>query len=130
VPPLTAAEAEVLAGPSLENSAAIVVAGEGWHPGIAGLIASRLKEKFRRPAFAIAFDTNAIGTGSGRSISDVDLGRVVRAAVDAGILAKGGGHCDGGRHHSRAGTARRFQGIPRSSTSPLRLLPCEVANPC
>jgi len=54
---LNAAEAEVLAGPSLENSAAIVVAGEGWHPGIAGLIASRLKEKFRRPAFAIAFDT-------------------------------------------------------------------------
>jgi single-stranded-DNA-specific exonuclease len=89
---LNAAEAEVLAGPSLENSAAIVVAGEGWHPGIAGLIASRLKEKFRRPAFAIAFDTNAIGTGSGRSISGVDLGRVVRAAVDAGILAKGGGH--------------------------------------
>jgi single-stranded-DNA-specific exonuclease len=89
---LNAAEAEVLAGPSLENSAAILVAGEGWHPGIAGLIASRLKEKFRRPAFAIAFDTNAIGTGSGRSISGVDLGRVVRAAVDAGILAKGGGH--------------------------------------
>ena len=89
---LNAAEAEVLAGPSLENSAALVVAGEGWHPGIAGLIASRLKEKFRRPSFAIAFDTNAIGTGSGRSISGVDLGRVVRAAVDAGILAKGGGH--------------------------------------
>jgi single-stranded-DNA-specific exonuclease len=89
---LEAAEAEVMAGPSLENSAAIVAAGEGWHPGIAGLIASRFKEKFRRPAFAIAFDGNAAGTGSGRSIPGVDLGRAVRAAVDAGILVKGGGH--------------------------------------
>jgi single-stranded-DNA-specific exonuclease len=89
---LDAAEAGVLAGPSLENSAAIVVAGDGWHPGIAGLIASRLKEKFRRPAFAIAFGANAMGTGSGRSIPGVDLGRVVRAAVEAGILVKGGGH--------------------------------------
>ena len=87
-----AAEAEVLAGPRLENSATIVVAGEGWHPGVAGLIASRLKEKFRRPAFAIAFDGSAPGTGSGRSIAGVDLGRVVRAAVEEGILIKGGGH--------------------------------------
>ena len=80
------------ADPRLEHSAAIVAAGDGWHPGIAGLIAARLKEKFRRPAFAIAFDANGVGTGSGRSISGVDLGRVVRAAVEAGILIKGGGH--------------------------------------
>jgi len=89
---LEAAEAEVLACPGFESSAAIVAAGEGWHPGIAGLIASRLKEKFRRPAFAIAFNGQAVGTGSGRSIAGVDLGRVVRAAAEAGILAKGGGH--------------------------------------
>jgi single-stranded-DNA-specific exonuclease len=89
---LEAAEASVLAGSCLANSAAIVAAGDGWHPGIAGLIASRLKEKFRRPAFAVAFDAKSMGTGSGRSIPGVDLGRVVRAALDAGILVKGGGH--------------------------------------
>jgi single-stranded-DNA-specific exonuclease len=89
---LDAAEAEVLADPGLENCAAIIAAGEGWHPGVVGLIAARLKEKFRRPAFAIAFDTNSLGIGSGRSISGIDLGRVVRAAVEAEVLVKGGGH--------------------------------------
>jgi single-stranded-DNA-specific exonuclease len=89
---LEAAEAFVLAGPCLDNSAAIIASGDGWHPGIAGLIASRLREKFRRPAFAVAFDANAMGTGSGRSIPGVDLGRVVRAAAEAGFLVKGGGH--------------------------------------
>ena len=71
--------------------AAIVVAGDGWHPGVVGLVAARLKERFRRPAFAIAFQGEA-GTGSGRSIPGVDLGRIVRQAVEAGLLIKGGGH--------------------------------------
>lgn len=70
----------------------IVTASHDWHPGIAGLIASRLKEALRKPAFAIAFDANGIGTGSGRSIAGFDMGRMVRAAVEAGILEKGGGH--------------------------------------
>nr|WP_272211105.1 single-stranded-DNA-specific exonuclease RecJ [Marinicella sp. W31]MDC2876986.1 single-stranded-DNA-specific exonuclease RecJ [Marinicella sp. W31] len=70
----------------------IVTAREGWHPGIVGLLASRLKDRFARPAFAIAFDANGKGTGSGRSIAGFDLGRMVRAAVDEGILVKGGGH--------------------------------------
>jgi single-stranded-DNA-specific exonuclease len=70
----------------------IIAADEKWHPGIVGLIAARLKEKARRPAFAIAFNPNGIGTGSGRSIIGVDLGRLVRKAVDLGILVKGGGH--------------------------------------
>jgi single-stranded-DNA-specific exonuclease len=74
-----------------DTRAAIVVAGENWHPGVVGLVAARLKEKFRKPAFAIAFD-GAIGTGSGRSIAGIDLGKVVRRAVESGILAKGGGH--------------------------------------
>jgi single-stranded-DNA-specific exonuclease len=89
---LDEAEAQALADPAVESSAVIVMAGEGWHPGIAGLVASRVKEKFRRPAFAIAFDANGAGTGSGRSIPAVDLGRVVRAAAEAGILVRGGGH--------------------------------------
>jgi single-stranded-DNA-specific exonuclease len=75
------------------GKAGLVVADAGWHPGVVGLVASRLKDKFRRPAFAIAIDAGSgMGTGSGRSIPGVDLGGFVRAAVDAGVLAKGGGH--------------------------------------
>ena len=70
----------------------IVTASEGWHPGVVGLVASRLKEKFSRPAFAIALEPGGIGTGSGRSIAGVDLGKAVRQAVADGILLKGGGH--------------------------------------
>lgn len=73
------------------NCPAVIVAGESWHPGVVGLVAARLKERFGKPAFALAFDGET-GTGSGRSIAGVDLGRVVRAAVEAGIAAKGGGH--------------------------------------
>jgi single-stranded-DNA-specific exonuclease len=73
------------------EGAAIIVAGENWHQGVVGLVAARLKEKFRRPAFAIAFD-GSIGTGSGRSIPGIDLGKVVRLAVESGLLVKGGGH--------------------------------------
>ncbi len=86
------AQAEALASLGLaEQGAAIVTASEGWHPGIVGLVASRLKERFKRPAFAVAFKGKT-GTGSGRSIVGVDLGKAVRAAVDAGLLVKGGGH--------------------------------------
>jgi len=90
---LAEAEAEALAEYGTgEHVAVIVTAREKWHPGIVGLIAARLKERFRRPAFAIAFDPSGKGTGSGRSIAGFDMGRMVRAAVDEGILIKGGGH--------------------------------------
>jgi single-stranded-DNA-specific exonuclease len=59
---------------------------------VVGLVAARLKERFGRPAFAIAIEPGGIGTGSGRSIPGVDIGRAVRRAVSAGILIKGGGH--------------------------------------
>lgn len=70
----------------------LVTHNPGWHAGVVGLIASRLKERFARPAFAIADGPAGFGIGSGRSIPGVDLGRVVKQAVAAGILAKGGGH--------------------------------------
>jgi single-stranded-DNA-specific exonuclease len=89
---LEEAEAQALDRLAMESSSVIVTAADGWHPGIVGLVASRLKEKFRRPAFAIAFGANGVGNGSGRSIPSVDLGRVVRAAAEAGVLVKGGGH--------------------------------------
>lgn len=83
------ADAEIGAGP---GPAVLVTANTTWHPGIVGLLASRLKDHARRPAFAIAFNPNGVGTGSGRSVSGFDLGRLVREAVDAGLLVKGGGH--------------------------------------
>jgi single-stranded-DNA-specific exonuclease len=83
------ADAEIGAGP---GPAVLVTASTTWHPGIVGLLASRLKDHARRPAFAIAFNPNGVGTGSGRSVSGFDLGRLVREAVEAGLLVKGGGH--------------------------------------
>ena len=86
------AEAEAMASLGVGDQGAVVVtAGQGWHPGVVGLVAARLREKFGRPSFAIAF-MGDIGTGSGRSIAGVDLGRAVRGAVERGILLKGGGH--------------------------------------
>jgi single-stranded-DNA-specific exonuclease len=87
------AEAEAVAALGLEDQGAVVVtAAEGWHPGVVGLVAARLKEKFGRPAFAIALEPGGIGTGSGRSIPGVDIGTAVRRAVADGLLEKGGGH--------------------------------------
>jgi single-stranded-DNA-specific exonuclease len=90
---LAQAEAEADAALGLEDKGAVVVtAAEGWHPGVVGLVAARLKEKFGRPAFAIALEPDGDGTGSGRSIPGVDIGRAVRRAVAEGRLIKGGGH--------------------------------------
>lgn len=83
------AEAEIGSG---EGPPVLVLASEAWHPGVVGLVASRLKDRFERPAFAIALARNGIGTGSGRSVAGVDLGRAVIAAVEQGIITKGGGH--------------------------------------
>lgn len=69
-----------------------VASGLGWHPGVVGLVASRLKEKLSRPAFAFAIGEDGFATGSGRSIPGVDIGSAVRAIVEDGIALKGGGH--------------------------------------
>jgi single-stranded-DNA-specific exonuclease len=76
---------------SSNRRACLVVGDEAWHPGVLGLVASKLKDRFNSPSFAIAFSGD-IGTGSGRSLSGVDLGFAVRRAVEAAILMKGGGH--------------------------------------
>jgi len=91
----TLAQAEAEATAALghaDNAPVIVTAAEGWHPGVVGLVAARLKERHGRPAFAIALEPGDFGTGSGRSIAGVDLGRAVRHAVADGLLVKGGGH--------------------------------------
>ena len=74
------------------NRAVVLVAGQGWHPGVIGIVAGRIKEKAGRPAIVVALDENGVGKGSGRSISGVDLGAAVLAAKDMGLLAAGGGH--------------------------------------
>jgi len=87
------AEAEALAALGIEEKGAVVVtASPRWHPGVVGLVAARLKERFGRPAFAIALGPGETGTGSGRSIAGVDIGRAVRHAIAEGVLMKGGGH--------------------------------------
>ncbi|WP_152048484.1 single-stranded-DNA-specific exonuclease RecJ [Aureimonas psammosilenae] len=94
-----------------EGPGVLVGARESWHPGIVGLIAARLKERYRRPAFAVAFDRSGRGTGSGRSVPGFDLGAMVRRAVDAGILVKGGGHAMAAgltMERSRLGDFRAF----------------------
>lgn len=75
-----------------EGPPVLVLASANWHPGVAGLIASRLRERFERPTFAIALQPDGTGTGSGRSMPGVDLGRAVIEALEAGLIVKGGGH--------------------------------------
>jgi single-stranded-DNA-specific exonuclease len=70
----------------------IMVAGEGWHPGVIGIVAARIKEKYNRPACVIAFDDNGIGKASGRSVTGIDLGGAVISAKQNDILIAGGGH--------------------------------------
>jgi single-stranded-DNA-specific exonuclease len=74
-----------------QDDPVLLVAGHGWHPGVIGIVAGRLKEKFGRPALVVALESGT-GKGSGRSISGVDLGAAIIAAKDEGLLIAGGGH--------------------------------------
>jgi single-stranded-DNA-specific exonuclease len=74
------------------GSPVITVMSAGWHQGVIGIVAGRLKERFGRPAIVIAETEDGTGKGSGRSISGVDLGAAVLAAKDSGLLIAGGGH--------------------------------------
>ena len=86
-----AAEAQ-LAGQ--HNRAVLVLAGAGWHPGVIGIVAGRIKEKTGKPTLVIALDADehGHGKGSGRSIAGVDLGAAIIAARESGLLVAGGGH--------------------------------------
>jgi single-stranded-DNA-specific exonuclease len=109
------AEAEAIASLGVEDKGAVIVtAGEGWHPGIVGIVAGRLREKFSRPAFAIALEPGGLGTGSGRSIPGVDLGRAVRQAVHDGLLLKGGGHAMAAGVTLRKDRLAEFRGFMES----------------
>lgn len=73
------------------DKAIIVASGDDWHPGVIGIVASRIKEKTNRPAFVVAFSGD-IGKGSGRSIPGIDLGSLIQKLVLEGLIEKGGGH--------------------------------------
>ncbi|HET8750711.1 MAG TPA: DHHA1 domain-containing protein, partial [Sphingomicrobium sp.] len=77
---------------SLNGAPVITVMSGGWHQGVIGIVAGRLKERFGRPAIVISQCDDGTGKGSGRSISGVDLGAAVLAAKDSGLLVGGGGH--------------------------------------
>ena len=70
----------------------VLVSGNGWHPGVIGIVAGRLKERLGRPVIVVALDENGVGKGSGRSITGVDLGAAIMAAREHGLLVAGGGH--------------------------------------
>ena len=76
---------------ALRAASVLVVAREGWHPGVIGIVAGRLKERYARPAIVIAIN-DGVGKGSGRSVNGVDLGTAIVAAREAGLLVNGGGH--------------------------------------
>lgn len=84
-------EAEMMLGEQADSAVA-VLAGQGWHAGVIGIVAGRIKERTGKPALVIALDEDGTGKGSGRSIPGVDLGAAVIAASEAGLLVKGGGH--------------------------------------
>jgi single-stranded-DNA-specific exonuclease len=85
----------------------LVAAREGWHPGVVGIVAGRLRERYRRPAIVIGIDpATGIGKGSGRSQPGVNLGRAVQAAFEAGVLMAGGGHA------MAAGLTVRAEALP------------------
>jgi single-stranded-DNA-specific exonuclease len=83
---MQAAEAQIAAG-----RACVLVAGAEWHPGVVGIVAGRIKERFNRPA-CVAGLADGIAKGSGRSVVGIDLGAAVIAARQAGMLLTGGGH--------------------------------------
>ncbi|HEY4078512.1 MAG TPA: single-stranded-DNA-specific exonuclease RecJ [Rhizomicrobium sp.] len=73
------------------NQPFLLVSGDGWHPGVVGIVAGRLKERFSKPAFVAGFE-GGMGRGSARSIPGIDLGGIIRAAAEARVIEYGGGH--------------------------------------
>lgn len=84
-------EAAFAVAAAQQNMPVILVAGEGWHQGVIGIVAGRLKEKFSRPAIVVSLE-NGVGKASARSVTGADMGAAIHAAIAEGILQSGGGH--------------------------------------
>lgn len=87
-------QAESLEG--LEDLPVLIVAGRNWHPGVIGIVAGRLKDQYSKPTFVISLDDQGVGKGSARSVSGLDIGSLIQAAKQEGILEAGGGHAMAG----------------------------------
>jgi single-stranded-DNA-specific exonuclease len=74
------------------GDAFVFISGENWHTGVIGIIAGRIKEKYRLPAFVATIDGAGMANGSGRSVPGVDIGAAIIKAKEQGILSEGGGH--------------------------------------
>jgi single-stranded-DNA-specific exonuclease len=101
-PAIRAAEAQMAQG-----HAVLLVCGEAWHPGVVGIVAGRLREKFNRPA-CVGGNAGALVKGSGRSVPGIDLGAAILAARQAGLLESGGGHAMAAGFSFHAGRQARF----------------------
>jgi len=84
-------EEAIALGALQANAPFLLVSGDGWHPGVVGIVAGRLKERFGKPAFVAGFE-GGMGRGSARSIPGIDIGGIIRAAAEAGVIEYGGGH--------------------------------------
>ncbi|CAO5679770.1 MAG: Single-stranded-DNA-specific exonuclease RecJ [Holosporales bacterium] len=82
---------DIIDAQKLDERPFILVGADGWHPGVIGIVASRIKEKYNKPCIVVGFDGED-GKGSGRSVPGVELGSAMHDAVHRGILTKGGGH--------------------------------------
>ena len=90
---IEAAVALIERGMNVDDEACLLVSADGWHPGVIGIAAGRLRERYRKPVIVVGIDRAAnVGKGSGRSQPGVNLGRAVQAAFDEGLLLAGGGH--------------------------------------
>jgi single-stranded-DNA-specific exonuclease len=114
-------EQAMAAAEALGPEPVLTVAGQGWHPGVIGIVAGRVKERFGRPALVIALGDDGVGKGSGRSISGVDLGAAVLAAKDEGHLLAGGGHA------MAAGVTVASGGVPALAAYLSKRLASDVA---
>lgn len=122
-------ESEVLAAAFAEaerQSAAghpvLLISGEGWHPGVVGIVAGRVKERFNRPA-CVAGVSEGLAKGSGRSVPGVDLGAAIIAARQAGLLETGGGHAMAAGFSFRMGRQEEVQTFLRERLSHAAALP-------
>jgi single-stranded-DNA-specific exonuclease len=99
---------EAIASASTQSNAPFVlVAGEGWHSGVVGIVAGRLKDRYGKPAFALGME-GGVGRGSARSILGIDVGAVVRSAHERGIIESGGGHAMAAGFSLRSGQVQSF----------------------
>ena len=122
--------AAALAGKPEEGASFVFAVGEGWHPGVVGIVASRLVERYRRPALVGALEGARI-RGSARSVPGVSIGPAVLAARDAGLLEAGGGHDMAAGFTLDAGKRAAFEAFLAERLGPLapaeaRIPPLEI----